>query len=125
VSAAKKDLARLADFLNTELGQHEDPSTAVECAIDLLELMVTIKPSEVAQGDVVREPQVITLVASNKAKQGSQPWSEWDKPLDDTVRELFERTADNPNKVGFQYEVIEAVVTERVTIETIVNVRGS
>jgi hypothetical protein len=133
MSQAKEDLEALAYYINEEFERSDvTRHNAVDRVIELMDEMLsaesaetTIKVAENAMADHTIEPDYITLVASNLTKQGQQPWSQWDEPMDEVVETLVQRAKGNQSRPGFQFEVIDAQVVQRVTIETILNVRGS
>lgn len=126
MSKAKEDLVRLANAL-ASFDISADPSTAVDLAIVALHREYEHCAQLVAERAIherEHEQKPVVLVASNKAKVGQQPWSQWDQPFEEVVKELIERVGQNPHLPGFQYEVIEVLVVDHAHIETIVNVRG-
>lgn len=109
--SAKKDLTRLAEFLGVP------ESAAVDEAI-----LALCEPAKAVQNETITVPgprQRLVLVASNKAKQGQQPWSEWATDIYTTVDTLLDRVKKGERIVpGLQYEVMEVEVLQRAAIET-------
>lgn len=107
--SAKKDLTRLAEFLGVP------ESAAVDEAI-----LALCEPAKAVQNETTTVPgprQRLVLVASNKAKQGSQPWSQWSDDINTVVETLVERVKANGSRPGLQYEVAEVEVLQRAAIE--------
>lgn len=140
MSRAKKDIKRLTAYLRDTIYLNLSDKDSVEAAINMIEAarlfdaepMKAKVSNEEAIGmavntvEALQKPQrTVVLVASNLAKQGQQPWSQWDAPMHEVVTELTERVKQNPHRPGFQYEVMEAKVIDSVVVETLVNVRGA